>query len=73
MKATRVKVYYKGRFIAEYIYPFLSQADALYKCRMSNDSYRGNQDVILIAENYDINDPKNEEHFNACLKSEVLM
>ena len=73
MVGVRVKAYNKGSFIAEYIYPFLSQAEALYKCRTNNDAYRGNQDVILVAENYDINDPKNEEHFKACLASEVVM
>lgn len=67
MKYVRLRSYYQdGRFTTcEHLYHGSDQVKALDWFRKEYPEHR---DCIVVAESYDSDDPKNKEHFSACLR-----
>jgi len=61
----RIRTYYPGgRFTGcEHLYKGDIQVDAIARFRKE---YPEHSECIVIAEDYDCEDPKNAEHFRAC-------
>ena len=63
---TRIRSYKDNQFTGcEHLYLGDSHVNALTAFRMA---YPEHKDCILIAENYDSDDPKNAAHFAACVR-----
>lgn len=62
MEMTRITSFYEGRLVAEHIYA-RDQVKALEWFRRD---YPEHNKCIVVAEDYDENDPKNAEHFRVC-------
>lgn len=65
MKYIRVRSYHNGEFTTcEHLYAGATQTEALVRFRKE---YPEHDECVLIAENYDSEDPKNKAHFAACV------
>lgn len=65
MKYIRITSHKDGRLLAEHLYFTDSQVKAIERFRKE---YPEHHDCIVVAENYESDDPKHKEHFNACLR-----
>ena len=67
----RIRSYYtNGKFTScEHLYTGYTQIQALERFRKD---YPEHDKCIVVAEDYDCNDPKNAEHFKACKMAECV-
>lgn len=66
MRYVRIRSYMGKQFTGcEQLYPGNDQVKAIVRFR---EAYPEHKDCVLVAEPYNSNDPKNAEHFAACLR-----
>ena len=64
MKFIRITSHRERELLAEHLYLTDSHVKAIERFRKE---YPEHKDCIVIAEDYDSDDPKNEEHFRICM------
>lgn len=64
MKYIRITSYRGKELLAEHLYLTDSQVKAIERFRKE---YPEHADCVVVAQDYESDDPKNKEHFRACL------